>query len=41
MVHLTMQGRRDVVLGYLFAGNEYMFHLFVVFLFAMRPNMIK
>ena len=36
-----MQGRGGVVLGYLFAGNEYMFHLFGVLLFAMRPNMIK
>ena len=41
VVHLTMQGRGDVVLGYFIAGNEYMFHLFGVLLFAMRPNMIK
>ena len=36
-----MQGRGDVVLGFLIAGNEYMFHLFGVLLFAIRPNMIK
>ena len=41
VVHLTMHGRGDVVLGYLIAGNEYMFHLFGVLLFAMLPNMIK
>ena len=41
VVNLTMHGRGDVVLGYLTAGNEYMFHLFGVLLFAIRPNMIK